>query len=104
LDWITLLFPKELRVVVRGNLAPKSNWTCRECGDVKHLGFGDRCLVEGDFPNGAPVLQYATIPLVRADLYRTLPIDTFPDIECEVIPVVAKPLDGLSRVGEPLGP
>jgi RNase P subunit RPR2 len=99
LDWTVLLFPRELRVNVRGDEPPGSNWHCKECGDIKYVPFGRMVLVESDIPQHARVLVDGCMLLIDSTLYPAVAALGFKDIIPTEIPVVPRPLDGLETIG-----
>jgi hypothetical protein len=105
LDWVTVIFPQDELIHVRGTLRSESvpaRRVCDVCGRQCYYASENPHLVRCQVPSNRPVFMDHVSKFVIAEpLAKTLDWSDFPDLVYERLPVLARPLDGLRLIGDP---
>ena len=102
LSFVTVVCPDDHLVHVRSR-DPVVCRMCDECGRQLYVASDEaRHLVGTQLLHAHKVLlDHLNYVLVTETLLHTLPLDLFPDLVLERLPVVDRPLDGFRLAGDP---
>jgi hypothetical protein len=113
IDWVTLLFPSDEHVHIRGrrpylenpdDYADIIHRICSECNrEICYTANSENFhLVRATIQPMRPVLMNSFRDLLIAEeVARTLDWSGFPDLRYDVVPVLERPMDGLRLQGDP---
>jgi hypothetical protein len=105
LDWVTVIFPHDELIHVRGTLRSESvpvRGVCGVCGRQGYYASENPHLVRCQVPKDRPVFMDHVCKWVIAEpLAQRLDWSGFPDLVYERLPVLERPLDGLHLIGDP---
>ena len=102
LDWVTVLFPPNEVVIVRGRRKHAVHRICGVCERQLYFPAHDPHLVRCQIPRDKAVfLDHTNRLIVASDVAEQLDWSRFPDLKYEILPVLEEPLDGLRLLGDP---